>query len=37
MFFNNLQIYRLPAPWRVTAERLGADHAFAPLGGEARA
>jgi recombination associated protein RdgC len=33
MWFKNLQIYRLPAPWNVTAEQLQADlapHAFQP-------
>jgi len=33
MFFKNLQIYRLPAPWSMTAERLAeylAHQAFAP-------
>jgi recombination associated protein RdgC len=34
MFFKNLQIYRLPAPWSMTAERLAeylAHQAFVPL------
>ncbi|MNR77796.1 Recombination-associated protein RdgC [compost metagenome] len=33
MWFKNLQIYRLPAPWAVSAEQLAADlapHAFQP-------
>jgi recombination associated protein RdgC len=33
MWFKNLQIYRLPAPWAVTAEQLAAQllpHAFTP-------
>jgi len=33
MWFKNLQVYRLPAPWNVTAEQLQADlapHAFQP-------
>jgi len=33
MFFKNLQLYRLPAPWSMTAERLAdylAHQAFAP-------
>ncbi|MEH6434336.1 recombination-associated protein RdgC [Massilia sp. DD77] len=33
MFFKNLQVYRLPAPWAMTAESLAsslASHAFAP-------
>lgn len=33
MWFKNLQIYRLPAPWAITADQLEADlapHAFQP-------
>ena len=33
MFFRNLQIYRLPAPWAITADALAdklAAHSFAP-------
>lgn len=33
MWFKNLQVYRLPAPWQVDAEKLEADlapHAFQP-------
>jgi recombination associated protein RdgC len=33
MWFKNLQIYRLPAPWAITTEQLAADlapHAFQP-------
>ncbi|MEJ0003898.1 MAG: recombination-associated protein RdgC [Pararobbsia sp.] len=35
MWFKNLQLHRLPAPWAVTAEQLAkglAQHAFAPAG-----
>lgn len=37
MYFRNLQTYRLPAPWNITAEQLAeqlARRSFQPCGGE---